>query len=88
MRELKVANAYRLGNETFTELPPHQSTFHKAEPVYQSLPGWEGDVGQARTWEELPAEARSYLEFISREAGVPLVVISVGPQRGQTIRLD
>ena len=87
LSELKVATAYRLGDETYTELPPHQSTFHKVEPVYQTLPGWEGDVGQARTWDELPAEARRYLEFISREAGVPLVVVSVGPQRGQTIRL-
>lgn len=69
------------------EMPPHQSIFHHATPVCETLPGWKSDISGARRWEDLPAEARAYLERVQDEAGCAIVIVSVGPHRDQTIRL-
>lgn len=85
--EIKVCTAYRCNGEICTEMPPHQSTFHHATPVYETLPGWKTDIGGGRRLEDLPAQARDYLEFISDKAEVPLALVSVGPRREETIRI-
>ncbi|GAB4246123.1 MAG: adenylosuccinate synthase [Thermoleophilia bacterium] len=85
--ELKVATAYRYGGELHTEMPPHQSVVHHAEPRYETLPGWSRDISECRRLADLPAEARDYLEFVSSRAEVPVVAVSVGPRRDQTIVL-
>jgi adenylosuccinate synthase len=83
---LRVAVRYR-GSEgaTFDEFPYHQSVLHHAAAEYRELPGWEEDIGECRSEEELPEAARDYLRFISDFVGVPIKLVGVGPVRDQVI---
>ena len=86
---LRVATRY-LGPEgaVFDHFPYHQSILHKAAGAYEHLPGWDEDIGDARRIEDLPAEARDYLELVSDFVGVPVVLVGVGPARDQVIRTE
>jgi adenylosuccinate synthase len=70
----------------FEDFPYHQTMVHKARADAEMLPGWEEDIGAARTLDELPKNARAYLDFISDYLGVPIVLVGVGPGREQIIR--
>jgi adenylosuccinate synthase len=85
LKTVKLCSAYRLGEKTFSEPPFGPSDLAPCQPVYEELPGWEADVSAVRKWEELPAAARTYLERIAGLAGVPLSLVSVGPERDQII---
>jgi adenylosuccinate synthase len=83
---LQVAVRY-LGPEgaTFDEFPYHQSVLHKVTGDLVELPGWHESVTGARSLDELPANAQSYLEFISDFLGIPIVMVGVGPGRDEMI---
>jgi adenylosuccinate synthase len=66
-------------------LPCHQTVFHHARPIYEELSGWKTDISHCRTFEELPKEARDYIEFLEDLAEVPVSIIAVGPDREETI---
>jgi adenylosuccinate synthase len=85
--QLQIGTAYRAGDEVFDDVPPHQSLFHKAEPVYQRLPGWTEDLTAARRFQDLPPAAQTYVRRIAELAGVPVRYISVGPDREQTLEV-
>lgn len=87
LEEIKVCTSYRFGGEEYEDLPANQSVFHKVEPVYETLPGWQQDVRSARRLEDLPPQARAFLDLICEQAEVPLVLVSIGPRREETIRL-
>jgi adenylosuccinate synthase len=70
---------------TFDEFPYHQSIIHKVGADYEELPGWHENISGARRIEDLPKQARDYLEFISDCVGVPIVLVGVGPGREQVI---
>jgi adenylosuccinate synthase len=71
---------------TFDEFPYHQSVVHKARAVAEELPGWQESITEARSLDDLPREARDYLDFVGERLGVPIVLIGVGPGREQVIR--
>jgi adenylosuccinate synthase len=83
---LKVCCRYR-GREgaEFDSFPYHQSVLHHIEPDYIEVPGWSEDISEARSEEDLPANARAYVELISETIGVPVSLVSVGPGREQVI---
>ncbi len=83
---LCVATRY-LGPEgaEFDHFPYHQSIVHKARGAYEDVPGWSEDIGDARRMEDLPSEARDYLDLVSDFVGVPVVLVGVGPARDQVI---
>ena len=83
---IKVCTRYR-GEDgaEFDHFPYHQSVLHHASGEYVELPGWSEEIGEARSEEDLPENARSYLAFIEEFIGVPVVMIGVGPGREQTI---
>jgi adenylosuccinate synthase len=85
---VKVATAYRYQGETYDEFPPHQTIFHKCEPVYEELPGWSEDISSARTFGDLPETCQSYVRRIEELSGVPVTLVSVGPARDQTVRRE
>lgn len=85
---IKVCTAYRADGELFEDLPPHQSLFHRAEPVFEDLDGWDEDLTQMRELGELPASARKYLDRVQDLVGVPIGVVSVGPGREQSLPAD
>jgi adenylosuccinate synthase len=85
VEEVKVCVGYEIEGEWMDGFPMHQTDLHHARPVYRSFPGWGVDVTGCRRREELPEEARDFVGFIEAELGVPLCMISVGPERDQAI---
>jgi adenylosuccinate synthase len=85
VRELRVATAYRVDGKLTHTFPMTLGELERAEPVYESLPGWSEDVSGVRRYEDLPVAARRYIERIEALAGVPIWMISVGPGRDETI---
>lgn len=83
--ELPVAVAYDVRGSRVDELPPLRTDLEAATPAYESLPGWGTDVTGVRSFGDLPAEARSYVEFVEEEVATPIRWISVGPERHQVI---
>jgi adenylosuccinate synthase len=82
---IPVCVAYEVDGERVDELPVSQTDFHHAKPLYEYLPGWTEDLSQARTLADLPATARSYVDFLESISGAPMSAIGVGPGRDQTI---
>ncbi len=85
--ELQVAVAYRLDGKTVDELPGDLEDLERCEPVYETLPGWTEPLKGIRTWEALPAAARSYVKRLEVLTGVEVIAVSVGPDREETILL-
>jgi adenylosuccinate synthase len=84
--ELSVCTAYRLpGGRESEEFPAHQSDFHHAEPVYETLTGWAEPLEQAESVEDLPDAARRYVEFVESELGVDVSLIGTGAERERVL---
>jgi len=88
LEELKVCVRYRRGREILNTFPADAYTLSEVEPIYETLRGWEEDLSGCRRWQDMPPEARSYVEEISRRVGVPVGIIGVGAARDQTIFMD
>ena len=84
---IKVCTGYTCGGNTLESLPARLETFENCQPVYEELPGWKCDITAARSFEELPANARAYVKRLEELAGCPIVMVSVGPRRDQTISI-
>jgi adenylosuccinate synthase len=82
---LKIATAYLYEGDRYDDVPPHQSIFHKCEPVYEELDGWDEDISRARAFADLPFAAQRYVHRVEEIAGVPVTWISVGPEREQLV---
>ena len=67
-----------------TEFPPTY-LLEKAVPVYKTLPGWKCDIRGVRTYEELPENCKNYIEFVEKEIGYPITMVSNGPGRDDII---
>src|SRR5438445_5129683 len=81
----RVCVGYEYECRTYVIFPPHQTIFHKAVPVYEEAPGWRTEIGEARTWADLPKAAQSYVERLEKLAGVPITQISVGAEATETV---
>lgn len=86
--EIKVCTGYEIDGEVLDYVPSDQMDVARAVPVYTVLPGWKEDISECRTYEELPENARKYVEFIEEVTGVPVAMISVGPDRENNIYKD
>ncbi|OKL37427.1 adenylosuccinate synthase [Domibacillus mangrovi] len=84
IEKLKICTAYRYKGELITEYPANLRTLAECEPVYEELPGWTEDITGVKNLNELPENARHYIERVSQLTGIPLSVFSVGPDRNQT----
>ena len=83
---IKVCVAYECDGVRYDYFPMQQSVLHHAKPIYVELPGWKDeDITGCRTYEELPENTRKYIEYLEEVCGVPMSIISVGPDRDQTI---
>jgi adenylosuccinate synthase len=81
---VRIANAYESAGVTYDEFPRQQGVLYHCTPVYEDLEGWTVDISEVRSWSQLPATARTYVERVEALAGVPIRLISVGPQRAAT----
>jgi adenylosuccinate synthase len=83
--EIKVCTGYSLNGKQLDSFPAVSQDLRRVEPVYASLPGWKTSTEGITKIEDLPAQARAYVEFLSKEIGVEIGLVSTGPERGQTI---
>lgn len=81
---LKICVAYKYKGQVIEEFPANLNILAECEPVYEELPGWTEDITGVRNLEDLPENARHYLERVSQLTGIPLSIFSVGPDRSQT----
>ena len=85
MKKIKMCVGYKIDGVEIKQIPASLKTLSKVEPVYEEFNGWMTDTSKCRSFDELPAGAQKYLNRISEVAGVPLGIVSVGPNRDQTI---
>jgi adenylosuccinate synthase len=85
--ELRVCTSYEINGQRTDRFIPDGADLARAKPVFTTLPGFKEPVGHARSLSDLPANARAYLDFIVKHTGVPMAVVSVGPDREQTMIL-
>lgn len=84
---IKIATAYELDGQEIDYYPASLKELERCKPVYEELPAWQEDITNAKTWEDLPENAQKFLNRVAELVGVPLVTVSVGPEREQTIVL-
>ena len=83
--ELKVCTKYELDGSIIDYEPGTLSRFERCRPVYTTLKGWTEDISNCKNYDELPENAKKYIEFIEEETGASVDMISVGADRNQTI---
>ncbi len=86
LNPVRICSGYERNGKTYTDLPMGMSGLETFRPVYADLPGWDVEIRNARSKEDLPAAARNYVERIERETGVPVSLVSVGSEREEIIR--
>lgn len=85
--EIKICTAYRIGGKVTENSPADTDDLGRIEPVYETLPGWKSPTTKARSWGELPENARKYLTRVADLLEAKIGIISVGPKREQTFSL-
>lgn len=88
LEEIKICVAYELDGQRITHFPSHVGDLRRVTPIYETLPGWRTDISGVRSLADLPAAARAYLDRVSQLVGRPVEVVSIGPDRQQTIFLE
>jgi adenylosuccinate synthase len=86
--EVKVCVAYDIDGVRYDHLPDNQSLLHRAVPVYETFPGWGGDLSDATEPHHLPDRAKAYVTFLEEQVGVPIRLLGVGPGRDQYVDLS
>lgn len=86
--QINICTAYQYQGKTLNTFPADLNVLAQCEPVYETLPGWQEDVSGMRQVSALPENARRYLDRIQELTGTPIQIISVGPQRDQTIMVE
>ncbi|MBI2823105.1 MAG: adenylosuccinate synthase [Planctomycetia bacterium] len=86
--EIKVCTAYEIDGRRVDVFPSHVDDLRRAQPVYETLPGWQQEISAVRDVDDLPANARGYLARLGEIIGRPVEIISVGPDRDQTMFAD
>ena len=87
MEKVPICVGYEVEGERLSEMPMTQTAFHHATPVYEELDGWWEDISKCRTLEELPDNARRYVQRIEELAGARVSVVGVGPGREENVLL-
>jgi adenylosuccinate synthase len=85
LEELKICTGYLLDGARIDFFPTDAFLLARCRPVYESMPGWRQDVSGMRRLADLPAAARRYLDRLAELIGLPITIVSVGPDRAQTI---
>ena len=83
--EIKLCVGYKNGDEVIADYPYQQSILYNAQPVYETFEGWEEDITSIKNFEELPQNAKKYINAIENFIEIPITFISVGPERNQNI---
>jgi adenylosuccinate synthase len=84
---IRVCIGYSYNGAMLDELPANLEVFAQCRPVYEEMPGWKADISGARSFADLPEKAQQYVKRLEELVGCPIVLVSVGPRRDQTIIL-
>ncbi len=84
---LKIATSYQDGGKTYQAMPGNILAARRVQPVYEEMAGWQEEIGDVREFEDLPAAARDYIRRIEDITGVSTMIVSVGPDRAETLLL-
>ena len=87
MPELKICTAYKLNGEVTDRMPARSDELESVEPVYETMPGWMCSTCDCKSWDELPAQAKAYLNRIAELVNAEIAIVSVGPKREQTFEV-
>ena len=87
LKEVKICTGYKIDGKVYDTFPADCALLDKVEPVYESLPGWSETTTNARSFEELPANAQAYLRRMEKEVRAKVGIVSVGPKRTQTFEV-
>jgi adenylosuccinate synthase len=88
IQELQICTGYQLDGQMVDTLPIGADDVARCQPVYETLPGWSESTFGLSQWDDLPANARNYLKRLEQLCGVPVAIVSTGPERDETIVLD
>ena len=80
-----ICEAYEIDGRRTTSFPSHVQDLAKAKPVFRTLPGWKTDVSGIRKLEDFPSETRHYLDTLGELVGARVEIVSIGPDREQTV---
>lgn len=83
--KVSICTAYEHAGKRYERMPVSQTVFHHVTPILEELPGWKEDISGATSFDELPDAAKAYVRRIEKLAGVPVLIVAVGPKRAQTI---
>ncbi len=84
LKEIKVCVGYSLNSKTLKSYPTDVDRLSSVKPIYETLPGWTTDISNCKSYSELPQNTKDYLDFIAKNAGFKIDLVSVGPKRSQT----
>lgn len=85
LEEIQLGVGYKYNDEILTDYPYDQKVAYEAEPIYETMQGWDEDITSIDKFEDLPSNAQKYIKAIEDFIGVPITFISVGPERNQNI---
>ena len=85
IENVPICVAYEIDGVRYDEMPPNQTDFHHAKPIYETMPGWWEDISECRTFEDLPKNAQDYVLRLEELSGAHISCIGVGPGRDETI---
>ena len=88
IESVQVAIGYQLDGQVIEYLPGDADTLSRVKPIYKEFKGWKGNLRGARSMSDLPVEAREYLDFMAEFTRTPVAIVSVGPDRAETIIAD
>ena len=83
--EIKICTAYELDGRKTTNFPSHVDDLRRVVPIYETLPGWQTEISDVCRISDLPANTRRYIDRLAQIIGMPVEIVSVGPDREQTI---
>ena len=86
--EIKMCVGYKFNGEILNEMPASLKVLAAVEPVYETFEGWKTEISKIRTYDELPANAKKYLQRMAEVTNIKIGIVSVGPNRDQTIVVE
>ncbi|MBM7624333.1 adenylosuccinate synthase [Sporohalobacter salinus] len=88
LETIKVCTGYEYKGEVLKEFPTDQRVLAECEPIYEEFAGWDEDTSKVREYDNLPENAKAYLDRLSELVGVKISILSIGPKRAETIIID
>jgi adenylosuccinate synthase len=85
---IRIATAYRSGDTVHSGFPRQHRVLYECEPIYEDHLGWQTDITEVRSFDDLPAAAQSYVSRVEEIAEVPVHIVSVGPERASTFEVS